>query len=176
MTTAKTLCLIASLATASATAALPEPTGLSAALRAAPTEQADFALQATGVQIYVCNPKADNPNLYQWNFTAPEAALSESGQPVGTHGAGPTWESSSDRSSVKGTVRARQPGGTGNIPWLLLAGSSAEAEGRFARISSIQRVNTKGGVEPSEPCSETKAGQEVRVPYTADYYFYRRRP
>ena len=39
--------------------------------------------------------------------------------------------------------------------------------------ASVQRVATKGGVEPAEACDASKVGQEARVPYTADYSFYR---
>jgi hypothetical protein len=99
----------------------------------------------------------------------------EGGATVGRHYAGPTWESSSDRSSVKGAVRERQDGGAGNIPWLLLAGTSNGADGKMGGVTSIQRVATKGGIEPTVGCEASKMGQEVRVPYTADYYFYKRK-
>jgi hypothetical protein len=158
-----------------AIAAVAEPAGISAALRAPDGEQADFVLQAAGVQIYTCKPAANDPYAYQWAFVAPEAALTEGGAPVGRHGAGPSWQSTSDRSLVKGSVKQRQDGGAGNIPWLLLAASSVEGAGKFAGVTSIQRVATKGGVEPAGGCDASKAGQEVRVPYTADYYFYKRK-
>lgn len=158
-----------------ALAAVAEPAGISAALRAPAGEEAQFALQAQGVQIYACRPRTTDANAYQWTFVAPEATLMEGGASIGTHGAGPTWESASDRSSVKGTVKQRQDGGAGNIPWLLLSGTSTEGAGKFAGVTSIQRVATKGGVEPAEACGASQVGQEVRVPYTADYYFYRRK-
>jgi hypothetical protein len=40
-------------------------------------------------------------------------------------------------------------------------------------VSYIQRVNTTGGLAPVEPGEEP--GEEARVPYTADYYFYRKK-
>ena len=156
-------------------AATSEPAGLSDKLRAPADEQLAFVLGAQGVQIYACKPKPNDPNAYAWSFVAPEATLSEGGTIVGRHYGGPTWESSSDRSSVKGTVRERQDGGAGNIPWLLLSATPSGSEGKFGGITSIQRVATKGGVEPTEACDASKSGQEVRVPYTADYYFYKRK-
>jgi hypothetical protein len=155
--------------------AASEPAGISEKLRAPVDEQAAFVLKAEGVQIYACKPSAKDPNAYAWSFVAPEATLLEGGVSVGRHYAGPTWESSSDRSSVKGAVRERQDGGAGNIPWLLLAGTPAASEGKFAGVTSIQRVATKGGVEPTQACDASKSGQEARVPYTADYYFYKRK-
>ena len=56
---------------------------------------------------------------------------------------------------------------------LLLEAKSAEGPGIFARVTYIQRVNTTGGTAPTEGCDAAHAGQEVRVPYTADYFFYR---
>src|SRR4249920_4190519 len=139
------------------------------ALPAFTAEKAAFVLNAQGVQIYACKPSPKDPSAYAWTFVAPEATLLEGGEMVGRHYAGPTWESSSDRSSVKGSVRERQDGGAGNIPWLLLAATPAEVPGRFAGVTRIERVATHGGVEPAEGCDASNAGREARVPYTADY-------
>ena len=171
----RTVSVLLSVIAAPCIAAVAEPAGIAPNLRPAAEEQAAFVLNAQGVQVYACRPRANDPNAYGWSFVAPEATLAEGGATVGRHFAGPTWESSSDRSSVKGAVRERQDGGAGNIPWLLLAATPAATEGRFAGISSVQRVATKGGVEPTAPCDASKVGEEMRVPYTADYYFYKRK-
>ena len=156
-------------------AAVPEPKGLGDGLRAPAGEQPDFMLRAEGVQIYACKPRAEDPKAYQWAFVGPEATLRENGAVVGRHAAGPIWESTSDHSSVKGAARSGQDGGAGNIPWLLLAGTPSQGTGKFAGVTSIQRVATKGGVEPTGGCDASKSGQEARVPYSADYYFYKRK-
>jgi hypothetical protein len=57
------------------------------------------------------------------------------------------------------------------IPWLLLRATSTDGYGIFTRTTFVQRVNTTGGLAPATP--PTQAGQEARVPYTADYYFFR---
>jgi hypothetical protein len=44
----------------------------------------------------------------------------------------------------------------------------------FAGVTTIQRVNTRGGALPTDPCDETHAGNEARQAFTADYYFYKR--
>ena len=167
------------IATSLLAAALPvfaadttEPEGISAQLRPA-GEKPAFALKATGVQIYTCKTSADGSE-HKWAFVAPEATLSENGTIVGHHGAGPTWESMRDGSAVKGSVKAKQDGGAGNIPWLWLTATPTGAPGRFANVTSVLRVATKGGVEPANGCDAAHAGQEARVPYTADYYFYTR--
>jgi hypothetical protein len=57
------------------------------------------------------------------------------------------------------------------IPWLLLGAVTAEGPGIFHGTTFIQRVNTVGGNAPAAPGSFT--GDVVRVPYTAEYLFYR---
>ena len=156
-----------------ACAAAAEEVALSEKLRPAADENLAFALDARGAQVYTCQAGADG--AYKWTFVAPEATLLENGVVVGTHGAGPTWTSPSDYSSVKGAARERQDGGAGNIPWLLLTGTS-QGIGRFAGVTSVQRVETRGGVEPTTPCDASLTGREERVAYTAVYKFYRKRP
>jgi Protein of unknown function (DUF3455) len=128
---------------------------------------------ATGVQIYECSAKKDQPERFEWTFKAPEAELSDrTGRTVGKHYAGPTWQST-DGSGVVGEVKARDAGpDPGAIPWLLLSAKSNSGTGVFSQIKSIQRLQTVGGKAPSEPCSQANAQQVVRVPYKATYYFY----
>lgn len=132
---------------------------------------------ASGVQIYECAPKADQPATYEWAFRAPEASLADrQGRPLGKHYAGPTWESN-DGSTVVGEVKARDPGPIPTaIPWLLLNAKATAGTGVFGATKSIQRVKTVGGLAPTQPCSATNATQSARVPYTASYYFYRAAP
>ncbi len=132
---------------------------------------------ATGVQIYECVSKPDAPSAYEWAFRAPEAALVDrSGRSLGKHYAGPMWESV-DGSTVVGEAKARDPGPKQSaIPWLLLSAKATTGGGTFGQAKSIQRLQTVGGVAPSELCSATNAKQMARVPYTASYYFYRAAP
>src|SRR2546430_6151181 len=57
------------------------------------------------------------------------------------------------------------------IPWLLLQAVSNEGDGKFSDVTYIQRVNTVGGTAPATAGDATHL--EARVPYTAEYYFYR---
>ena len=119
---------------------------------------------AKGVQIYECRDA-------KWVFVAPEADLFDRyGKKIGTHYAGPAWEAA-DGSKVVGAVKARSDApAAGAIPWLLLSTKSVAGEGAFSKVTSIQRVSTTGGVAPMGTC---EAGAKVRVPYTADYYFFK---
>jgi hypothetical protein len=130
--------------------------------------------RASGVQIYDCALRAGQPPTYEWTFRGPEAALVDrSGHSLGKHYAGPTWESN-DGSSVVGEVKAHDSGPNAQaIPWLLLAAKATAGSGAFSATTSIQRVQTVGGVAPAEACSAANAAQVARVPYTATYYFYR---
>jgi hypothetical protein len=70
---------------------------------------------------------------------------------------------------VKGKVIASAPGATENdIPWLKLDVVEHRGHGVLSNATSIQRVNTKGGVAPG--ACET-AGSSLIVPYSADYVF-----
>jgi hypothetical protein len=123
-------------------------------------------LYAEGIQIYRWNGTS-------WIFVAPEANLyanSKNKGLVGAHYGGPTWESNSG-SKVVATVLERCTPNTNAIPWLLLEAVSSEGPGTFDDVTFIQRVYTVGGLAPTVPGDFP--GQEVQVPYTAQYYFYR---
>jgi hypothetical protein len=92
------------------------------------------------------------------------------GKTIGKHYASPHWEAA-DGSKIKGAVKERADApSSGAIPWLLLSTSSVGAPGAFSKVTSIQRVNTTGGVAPGDGCSQAAAGKTARIAYTADYY------
>jgi hypothetical protein len=140
-------------------------------LRPATSETLATTVGARGVQIYECRARKDGG--YEWAFVAPDADLLDAqGKAIGRHGAGPYWQSA-DGSRVVGTVTARADApAPGAIPWLLLSTKSSGPAGAFSNVSSIQRVNTVGGVAPATPCTEQFAGTPARVPYTADYRLF----
>ncbi len=51
-----------------------------------------------------------------------------------------------------------------------------EGNGVFSQVSRIQRLETAGGKAPAEGGDPSNAGKELRVPYTAVYYFYQSKP
>jgi hypothetical protein len=129
------------------------------------------AVSARGVQIYECHMKSDDAT--EWTFVAPEAELFVDGKRVGTHYAGPQWESL-DGSKVAGVVKARADAPqAGAIPWLLLATKSVGPEGALANVTSIQRINTQGGSAPNaSECTIASVGKRARISYTADYVMF----
>jgi hypothetical protein len=92
---------------------------------------------------------------------------------VGNHYVGPTWESKSGSKIV-----GRRVTGTGCTPdssaiaWLLLEKVSTSGSGIFSKVTFIQRVNTTGGLPPT--AAGLSIGEINEVPYTAEYYFYRK--
>ncbi len=125
-----------------------------------------FHTYAKGDQIYRWNGTS-------WGFVAPSALLyADAGFTgvVGDHYAGPSWRSNSG-SLVVGAVLDRCDSPSGSIQWLILRAVSAEGPGIFAGTTRIQRVNTTGGTAPATAGSFI--GQEIRVPYTAEYFFYK---
>ncbi len=129
-----------------------------------------FQVHAKGDQIYSC--KGDGAQ-FTWTLKAPDAQLFDSnGKPFGKHFAGPSWEAN-DGSRVTGKAIANAPSpDADSIPWLLVNILSHDGSGVLSRATTIQRLNTNGGKAPASGCDASHVGQEVRVPYSADYLFY----
>jgi hypothetical protein len=136
-----------------------------------------FHAYAVGVQMYTATPSAADPTKLVWTFTGPEAVLLDSeGEVVGIHyayagPARPGWESQSGSLVVGSRTVPPVTVDPTALPWLVLDAVQAEGPGIFEGTVAIQRVNTTGGLAPSTP--PTQLGQQIRVPYTAEYFFYR---
>jgi hypothetical protein len=154
---------------------LPKGTGTSWTVIAARPEATLFGgFFGRDVQIITHFLSPDtNPNQF-----APNAV------PFGS----PTWQSSFDSSRVWGQTLQSIAAGSdpscpnaGAIPCLLLQaiGSQEGPTGGkvMTKITFIQRLNTKGGSAPADAdgCSaSTNVGNQTLVPYTADYFFFRK--
>jgi hypothetical protein len=130
-----------------------------------------FQAFGVGVQIYRWNGMS-------WTFVAPEAVLyadaGDNGE-VGIHFGGPTWQSNSG-SQVVGTSIDHCTPDPSAIPWLKLQSvpELTGGPGIFGHVTYIQRLHTVGGTAPAVPGDFP--GQVARVPYSADYVFYRAGP
>ena len=125
-----------------------------------------FHVYAIGVQIY----RWDGVS---WSLAGPDAKLYAEENyfgEVGKHYVGPTWESNSGSKVVARKVAECVPD-TSAVAWLLLERTSLTGPGIFGKVSYIQRVNTTGGLKPT--IAGSTVGEEKRVPYTAEYYFYK---
>src|SRR5262249_8179398 len=99
-----------------------------------------------------------------------------------------TWQSSFDTSKVWAQVLHQNtiPAGSdpscpnaNSIPCLLLetVGSQPGPRGGalLSKTTFVQRLNTTGGVAPDDGCAAANdVGNQTLVPYTADYYFFRK--
>jgi Protein of unknown function (DUF3455) len=130
---------------------------------------------AVGVQIYSCNA---TPSGFAWSSATPRANLyNDQGKLIITHFAGPTWQAM-DGSRVVGRAEASVTVDRTAIPWVRLAAASTAAgpEGdRLVATTYIQRIETTGGLTPpAAECNAATAGTVAEVPYTADYYFWKK--
>ena len=142
-------------------------------LKPGANESLFMVVPAKGVQIYQCRASKEASAGFEWTFVAPDAELFNArGKTIGRHGAGPYWQAN-DGSRIVATLKQRADAPvSGAIPWLLLAAKSSGPEGSFSNVTSIQRVNTVGGIAPATGCGRDSAGATERISYTADYYFY----
>src|SRR5579862_9121843 len=117
--------------------------GIPDAIKVPAGEKLLLKAHATGFQIYTC--KADGGNA-QWELKAPDADLHDrKGAVIAHHFAGPTWKHK-DGSQVTGKASAHVDSpDAGSIAWLLLSATGHTGDGVFAKVSSIQRINTQGG-------------------------------
>lgn len=142
-------------------------------LNPAAGESMTLIVPAKGVQVYECRMSKSQPGAYEWAFVAPDAELFDTtGTRIGKHYAGPHWEATDGSKVVAKLIERADAPKAGDIPWLLLGAKSVGPQGAFSRVTSIQRVNTVGGVAPKAGCSQDNAGTPARIPYTADYYFF----
>ena len=133
-------------------------------------ERLVLSVHGMGDQIYTC--KGDG-GKFAWVLKAPEAQLTEkNGKLFGKHFAGPSWEAN-DGSRIMGKAVANAPSPDANSsPWLLITVVSHSGEGVLARVTSVQRINTKGGKASASGCDAAHVGQEERKAYSVDYLLF----
>ena len=154
---------------AAASTRLPDLGSCSTQLPLPEGTQVSFHAFGIGVQIYRWDGQS-------WIFSNPQANLyADAGANglVGTHFsepfAKPNWLTNSG-SRVIGTVLDKCTPNANAIPWVTLAADNS-GTGVFNQTTLIQRLNTVGGIAPTTP--GTVVGQLAKIPYTADYFFYR---
>jgi hypothetical protein len=168
MRTSRAIILASLLLLCSSAGAMADDKPLPAAI-AAPGETVVLTTHAVGMQYYDCKPGTDGKLV--WTFIEPGATLTVDGKVVGKHGAGPTWDLL-DGSSITAKAVANAPGATENdIPWLKLQVTAHKGAGQLDGVTTVLRINTKGGVLKGV-CDREKAGEGM--PYAADYVFLRK--
>ena len=148
-------------------------------IHAPANERLSFSVSAIGVQIYVCKPKEGDPNQFEWSFKAPEADLFDGdGRLIGRHfkdevNGGPAWQLNNGSKVVGNGApdKVKKHVVENAIPWLFLPTKVTEGKGALSQVKSIQRLSTLGGKPPAEAPDKSQAGKELRVYYSATYYF-----
>jgi len=80
------------------------------------------------------------------------------------------WKATAAAKSLESAPRAATPDATAN-PCYGLNVVTLRGRGFSIALRPFKRVNTVGGIAPATP--GTVVGQEARVPYKAEYVFYR---
>ncbi len=127
-------------------------------------------LHAEGAQIYEC--KSNAGGKLEWQFREPVATLIQDGKTLGRHYAGPNWELA-DGSAVSGKVIGKAPGATKDDILHLRLDATSRGAGLLAGVTSIQRLETRGGVLDGA-CE--KAGDFAAKPYSSTYVFLKAKP
>lgn len=138
------------------------------------TNKVHFHGFGVGFQIYTWNGTS-------WGGAVPDATLfDDDGNVVASHFGvfdangrfvGPAWQSNSGSKVVGKIPPAAVIMNEDAIPWLRLEAVNPEGPGILAATTFIQRVNTIGGKAPAT--DGAFVGQVARIPYKADYFFYR---
>jgi hypothetical protein len=188
-----TLMLTLSLPSAAVAQVTPPPVPENLEIRV-PNEP--FLLgRAAGTQNYACQP-VDSIGRVGWVLFTPQATLfGDLNEQLTTHFFSPNpfennivraaWQDSTGTSTVWAKVveASTDPAfvAPGAIAWLLLdvetTGAQVGPTGGALLIPTtfIQRLNTAGGSAPSTGCERPKdIGKKAFVPYTADYFFFRK--
>lgn len=146
-------------------AAAQEPSAIPEALKPPNGETLALRAHGDGDQIYACEGS-------QWVLRGPDARLSDdAGRNAGSHFVGPSWQWA-DGSKITAMPVANATPDPQSIPWLLLRVTAHQGDGALKNITFIQRIHTKGGKAPTEPCTAAREKATVKSHYSADYLFY----
>jgi hypothetical protein len=153
-----------------------------------------------GTQNYVCVPSSTSASGFAFSLFTPEATLfNEQGKQLITHFFSPnsdptvkppeagtirvTWEDSRDSSRVWAMLLEQSTDfhfvQKDAVAWLKLGTVGVDVGttggGRLTKVTFIQRLNTAGGLAPGSGCSTFEdLGRKAFVPYSADYFFYKK--
>jgi len=158
---------------------------------------------AVGTQNYVCKPSGagvayvlftpeatlsgvDGGQVITHNFSPNPFEPNTDPKVVADGTIRATWQYR-DTSRVWAKVHGTDPDGKKGavttdstaIAWLLLDGVGSQngptGGDKLTGTTFVQRLNTTGGLAPSTGCSSlTDVGNTAFVPYTADYFFYKK--
>lgn len=126
-------------------------------------------LEASGEQVFRC---ARDSQGWYWKFQSPNAYLFDpiTNQAVAKHGYNFAFVHN-DGSALSARIKHVEPN-PGHLSEALFATRSNANDGVFHGVRYVQRLNTQGGL-PKSRCVEAQKEQYLRVPFTADFVFYK---
>lgn len=128
-------------------------------------------LQASGEQIFRC---VHDMKGWFWRFEAPNAYLFNptNGQAVAKHGYRFSFVHNDGSQIVSSRITKIGASDGKNLADALFTVTARAHSGSFAKVSYVQRINAKGGI-PQVKCTPAREGQINRVPFEADFIFWR---
>jgi len=150
----------------------PANAALPAALQVAPDAVLQEALEVHGQEVYVCRRGAAG---LAWVDHGSEATLVDAQRRSVGMVTSNNYFIGDDDSYLIEHVVAERTLADDTLAWRLSRAvynaSPGHGDGRFARVSAVQRVQTTGGLPPDAHCQID--GQSLYVPYGAVYLLYR---
>ncbi len=130
--------------------------------------------RARGVIIYTWSRTKHDPARFEWKVASEEGQLFNlHGDPVGQLSRGPAW-TIHDGSCVEGQFQCGAPATDANaIDCALYKTVNSRDRGVLQGVTYVQRLNTRGGAPPADVADAPHEGRSVRVPFTANYLFFR---
>jgi hypothetical protein len=166
--------LAAALTACSSTSSMMHAQNAPSAVAAPAGNKAVMTTVGVGELTYECRAKAGSSGAFEWVFAGPNAVLYDANRnTVGKYYGGPTWEAI-DGSKVTGKQLAAAPSpNPGAIPLQLVQANPAMGKGAMTGVTYVQRLNTIGGVAPTDSCNAANIGAKKQIRYQADYVFYK---
>jgi hypothetical protein len=126
-------------------------------------------LYGQGTQIFRCESQAAG---LRWVYRLPDAELRDAaGNLMVRHGVNMSFEHV-DGSRLFGEIVDHVPSPNENsLPWLLLT-TREYGKGALTGITYVERIDTVGGMPPAS-CNPGELNLVLRVPFSADFVFFR---
>ncbi|HYB49802.1 MAG TPA: DUF3455 domain-containing protein [Burkholderiaceae bacterium] len=138
-------------------------------LQAPPAGAEVMRLKGAGSQIFRCETQSAG---LRWSFRLPEAELRDAqGNSVVHHGANLSFEHVDGSLLLSDVVDHVPSPNSDALPWLLLKTHSFH-DGALAGITYVERINTVGGMPPAS-CTPEQLNELLRVPFSAEFVFFR---
>lgn len=127
-----------------------------------------FRATARGYQEFRCSE--DSLGLY-WKFVRPHALLRDSRDELLARQNADLSFTHKDGSTMKASIARAAPPNGYSLRWVLMRTSGGT--GALSGIAYVQRIATSGGI-PRATCSRSQKDELMRVPFTAEFVFWKR--